>query len=170
MSLLYLCYSRALADGNTSMKLSSAIESLPLGDRISAGFLQSAAVRAAGFAIVPLNSLAPAVKVLYTLMMYVSVYPIAMSVRATNVYEERSLGMFEEDDADTDDGEDDYKAHIQEGKVAGWTRYLAFHARRQLAFDMWWLGTSLSKALAGRDEADSLQLFLFLDQQDSRSG
>jgi hypothetical protein len=76
-------------------------------------------------------------------MMYVSVYPIAMSVRATNVYEERSLGMFEEDDVDTDDGEDDYKAHIQEGKVAGWTRYLAFHARRQLAFDMWWLGASL---------------------------
>lgn len=73
-------------------------------------------------------------------MMYVSVYPIAMSVRATNVYEERSLGMFEDDDEDSDDGEDEYKENIKEGKVAGWTRYLAFHARRQLAFDMWWLG------------------------------
>jgi len=49
----------------------SAIESIPVGDRIVAGFLQSAAVRAAGFAIVPLAALAPAVKVLYTIMMWV---------------------------------------------------------------------------------------------------
>lgn len=39
-----------------------AIEALPVGTRIVAAFLQSAAVRAAGFAIVPLGSLAPAVK------------------------------------------------------------------------------------------------------------
>jgi hypothetical protein len=38
------------------------IQSLPVGTRISAGFLQSAAVRAAGFAIVPVAALAPAVK------------------------------------------------------------------------------------------------------------
>ncbi|KAL7412684.1 cation transport protein-domain-containing protein [Mrakia frigida] len=120
-----------------------AIESLPVGDRIIAGFFQSAAVRAAGFAIVPLNSLAPAVKVLYTIMMYVSVYPIAMSVRATNVYEERSLGLFDdqEEGSDEEDAEEAIKAG--EGKVAGWTRYLTFHARRQLAFDIWWLGLAL---------------------------
>lgn len=118
---------------------SRTVEAIPIGTRISAAFLQSAAVRAAGFAIVPLNSLAPAVKVLYALMMYVSVYPIAMSVRSTNVYEERSLGLFEEED-DSDDGEDAYQKDAAESKVAGWTRYLAFHARRQLAFDMWWLG------------------------------
>lgn len=56
-----------------------AIEDIPVGTRIIAGLLQSVAVRAAGFAIVPLNSLAPAVKVLYLLMMYISVYPIAMT-------------------------------------------------------------------------------------------
>jgi hypothetical protein len=38
------------------------IQSIPVGTRISAAFLQSAAVRAAGFAIVPLAALAPAVK------------------------------------------------------------------------------------------------------------
>jgi hypothetical protein len=46
----------------------SDIEALPVGIRIVAGILQSTAVRAAGFAIVPLNSLAPAVKVLYVVM------------------------------------------------------------------------------------------------------
>lgn len=43
--------------------------SLPIGTRIAAAFLQSVAVRAAGFSIVPLSELAPAVKVLYVVMM-----------------------------------------------------------------------------------------------------
>ena len=37
-------------------------------------------------------------RVLYVIMMYVAVYPIAMSVRSTNVYEEKSLGLFHDDD------------------------------------------------------------------------
>jgi hypothetical protein len=45
------------------------IMDIPVGTRIAAAFVQSAAVRAAGFAIVPLASLAPAVKVLYVVMM-----------------------------------------------------------------------------------------------------
>lgn len=44
------------------------IEDLPVGIRVVAGIFQSTAVRAAGFGIVPLNSLAPAVKVLYVVM------------------------------------------------------------------------------------------------------
>jgi Trk-type K+ transport system membrane component len=39
-----------------------AITSIPVGVRIIDGMLQSAAVRAAGFAIVSLSALAPAVK------------------------------------------------------------------------------------------------------------
>lgn len=49
--------------------IGSAIEEIPVGTRIAAAFVQSAAVRAAGFAIVPLASLAPAVKILYVIMM-----------------------------------------------------------------------------------------------------
>ena len=89
------------------------IESIPVGTRISIGLLQACAVRAAGFVTVSIAGLAPAVKyvipqvislslrnnrVLYVVMMYISVYPIAMSVRNTNVYEEQSLGLFSEDD------------------------------------------------------------------------
>lgn len=83
-----------------------AIEEIQVGTRIAAGLFQSVAVRAAGFAIVPMNSLAPAVKVMFVIMMYISVYPIAMSVRSTNVYEERALGLFDEDD-DEDELEDE---------------------------------------------------------------
>jgi len=46
-----------------------AIESIPLGTRFLNGLFQSFAVRAAGFAIVPLSATAPAVQFLYVAMM-----------------------------------------------------------------------------------------------------
>ncbi|KAK8865865.1 hypothetical protein IAR55_001013 [Kwoniella newhampshirensis] len=107
------------------------IMAIPVGTRIAAGFLQSAAVRAAGFGIVALGNLAPAVK-------YISVYPIALSVRATNVYEEKSLGLFDEEAEDDDFGEGEETEGAQ--AVA---KYVGWHARRQLAFDIWWLGFAL---------------------------
>ncbi|KAA1476458.1 hypothetical protein DENSPDRAFT_807240 [Dentipellis sp. KUC8613] len=112
------------------------IEALPTGVRVIDGLLQAAAVRAAGFATVTLSALAPAVKVLYVIMMYISVYPIAMSVRSTNVYEEKSLGIYENEDEE-EGGEDEFST--SGGRITVWSRYLAMHARKQLAFDMWWL-------------------------------
>ncbi|KAF4563220.1 low affinity potassium transporter [Pleurotus pulmonarius] len=118
--------------GNANM------ETIPIGVRFLLGLLQAAAVRAAGFGAVTLSVLAPAVKVLYVIMMYISVYPIAMSVRSTNVYEEQSLGIYHEDE------EEPENASLLEGsRVSVWGRYLARHARMQLAFDMWWLVTAV---------------------------
>ncbi|KAI0359598.1 TrkH-domain-containing protein [Trametes cingulata] len=118
-----------------------AITSIPLGVRFIIGLLQATAVRAAGFGTVTLSALAPAVKVLYVLMMYVSVYPIAMSVRSTNVYEEKSLGVFADDDDALSEEEEAFNASGNRATV--WGRYLAMHARKQLSFDMWWLGLAL---------------------------
>ncbi|KAK4685671.1 Trk/Ktr/HKT type cation transporter, partial [Tremellales sp. Uapishka_1] len=56
---------------------------------------------------------------------YISVYPIALSVRSTNVYEERSLGLYNE--------EEDAEESNEKGPQAIAT-YLGAHARRQLAF------------------------------------
>ena len=50
-----------------------AVTVIPAGVRVIIGLLQASAVRAAGFATVTLSALAPAVKVLYVIMMYVSV-------------------------------------------------------------------------------------------------
>ncbi|KAJ7594901.1 cation transport protein-domain-containing protein [Mycena floridula] len=116
-----------------------AIESISLGVRFIIGLLQAIAVRAAGFGTVSLSSLAPGVKVLYVIMMYISVYPIAMSVRSTNVYEEQSLGVFKDDD----DEEEEHSFQPVGPRVTVWSRYLTMHARKQLAFDMWWLGLAL---------------------------
>lgn len=57
--------------------------------RIVDGLLQAFAVRAAGFATVTLSDVAPALQLLYVVMMYIAVYPIAVSIRSTNVYEEK---------------------------------------------------------------------------------
>ncbi|KAI0302328.1 cation transport protein-domain-containing protein [Multifurca ochricompacta] len=111
-----------------------AIVSIPVGVRVIDGMLQAAAVRAAGFAVVSLSALAPAVKVLYVIMMYISV----CSVRSTNVYEERSLGVYE-DDASIDEE----AISLSGNRMSVWGNYLTLHARKQLAFDMWWLGLAL---------------------------
>lgn len=115
------------------------IDSIPLGTRVVAGLYQAIAVRAAGFGIVPLARIAPAVKVIYVIMMYVSIYPIALSVRSTNVYEEQSLGIYNDDY----DLEDENAFSTTGPRMTVWSRYLAMHARRQLAFDMWWLCLAL---------------------------
>ncbi|KAF5380579.1 hypothetical protein D9615_004675 [Tricholomella constricta] len=113
-------------------------DAIPLGTRFVVGLFQGIAVRSAGFSAVSIATLAAAIKVLYVVMMYISVFPIAMSIRSTNVYEEQSLGIFPEDN---DIDEEDFQATGP--RVAVWSRYLAMHARKQLAFDMWWLGLAL---------------------------
>ena len=58
-------------------------------------------------------------------MMYISVFPIAISVRRTNVYEEKSLGIYgSKEEEDEDDKE---------------PSYVGAHLRRQLSFDLWYI-------------------------------
>ncbi|KAH7102156.1 cation transport protein-domain-containing protein [Auriculariales sp. MPI-PUGE-AT-0066] len=108
-------------------------ETVPLGTRFIVGLLQAVAVRAAGFGTITVSALAPAVKCVHLINLM-----IAFSVRTTNVYEEKSLGVFE--DEERGDG-DEPSGDGPRGAV--WGRYLTWHARKQLAFDMWWLGLAL---------------------------
>ncbi|KAJ4483537.1 cation transport protein-domain-containing protein [Lentinula aciculospora] len=112
-----------------------AIEAIPVGVRLLIGVLQAVAVRAAGFGTVTLSALAPAVKVLYVIMMYISV----CDVRSTNVYEEQSLGVYR----DPMDEQEDPDFQFTGPRMTVWSKYLTMHARKQLSFDMWWLGLAL---------------------------
>lgn len=60
-------------------------------------------------------------------MMYISVFPIAISIRRTNVYEEKSLGVYgsPSDDDTNSDGQE--------------KSYISSHLRRQLSFDLWYV-------------------------------
>ncbi|CCA66433.1 related to potassium transporter TRK-1 [Serendipita indica DSM 11827] len=123
-------------------------EAVPVGTRVLIGLLQASAVRAAGFATISISALAPAVKVLYVIMMYVSIYPVALSVRASNEYEERSLGIFVEPDNDSESSsllsqEREFGKRTGVSRRKIWGEYLVWHAKQQLAFDMWWLALAL---------------------------
>ncbi|KAF8806550.1 TrkH-domain-containing protein [Phlegmacium glaucopus] len=121
------------------------LDQIPVGVRVIDGLLQASCVRAAGFSVIPLSALAPAVKVLYVVTMYISVCTSCVSVRSTNVYEEQSLGVFHDEEEEAEEG-----FEISGPRMSVWSRYLAMHARRQLAFgkfsilfDMWWLALAL---------------------------
>ncbi|KAG8907172.1 low affinity potassium transporter [Tulasnella sp. 403] len=116
------------------------IEMIPVNQRVLAGLFQSIAVRSSGFAIVSLVTLAPAVKFLYVVMMYISAYPVAMSIRSTNVYEQRSLGIYQDVKAEPD--VDPTLGRGRKGEVL-FSKYLGMHVRRQLSYDLWWLAVAM---------------------------
>src|SRR5258706_1627348 len=87
----------------------TVVTALPLNIRILDGWYQAASTRTAGFAVVNLALLHPAIQVSYLIMMYISVLPIAISVRRTNVYEEKSLGIWgSPEEEEQDEGEPSY--------------------------------------------------------------
>ena len=97
----------------------------PAGIRVLNGLFQAASTRTAGFATVNLADLHPGIQVSYLIMMYISVFPIAISVRRTNVYEEKSLGIYGSSSEEEEDGKE--------------PSYIGAHLRRQLSFDLWYI-------------------------------
>ncbi|KAK1510108.1 cation transporter [Colletotrichum abscissum] len=74
------------------------IEAIPAGARVLDGLFQALAVRSGGFYVIPIASAYPGLQVLYVIMMYISVYPVVITMRHSNVYEERSLGIYDDDE------------------------------------------------------------------------
>jgi len=99
------------------------VTALAPGYRVLDGWFQAASTRTAGFSCVNLAGLHPAIQVSYLIMMYISVFPIAISVRRTNVYEERSLGIF----GGEEEGDESEPSYVGQ------------HLRRQLSFDLWYV-------------------------------
>lgn len=89
------------------------------------GLFQAVSTRTAGTASVSLSGLHPGIQVSYLVMMYISVLPIAISVRRTNVYEEQSLGVYGSSPGDSADDKE--------------PSYVGAHLRRQLGFDLWYV-------------------------------
>ncbi|KAJ2906878.1 hypothetical protein MKZ38_010376 [Zalerion maritima] len=101
------------------------LDYMSVGFRFLNGWFVATCTRTAGFSSIGVGSLHPAVQVSYMIMMYISIFPIAISIRRTNVYEEQSLGVYGDNNiADTGDGE---------------PSYVGAHLRRQLSFDLWFL-------------------------------
>jgi len=86
-------------------------------------------------------------------MMYISAFPIAITIRNSNVYEERSLGIYR------DDPEYDHTTAEKPNKAGpfSWFKnqfnapanessrryFIQQQLRAQLAHDLWWLGLAV---------------------------
>ncbi|KAJ5223227.1 Low-affinity potassium transport protein [Penicillium chermesinum] len=97
---------------------------LPAGTRLVAAIFQAASSRHTGTATFNLADVNPAVQFSLFVMMYIAVFPIAISMRASNTYEEKSLGVYAGDD------------EIDEGDGRS---YVLTHIRNQLTFDLWYI-------------------------------
>ncbi|KAI1505539.1 cation transport protein-domain-containing protein [Biscogniauxia marginata] len=104
---------------------SGAVAELPLHTRFLDGWFQAASTRTAGFSCINLSLIHPAVQTSYLIMMYISVFPVAISIRRTNVYEEKSLGVYG-------------SAHDFDDNQTSMS-YVGTHLRRQLSFDLWYI-------------------------------
>jgi potassium uptake Trk family protein len=98
---------------------------LPVGPRILAALFQSASSRHTGTASFNLGNVNPAVQFSLLVMMYISVYPIAISIRMSESYEERPVGLYAEEESLSDNNDS--------------KTYLINHMRNQLSFDLWYI-------------------------------
>lgn len=101
------------------------VNSLPVGPRILAAIFQSASSRHTGTSTFNLANVNPAVQFSLLVMMYISIYPIAISIRMSESYEEKSVGLYAGDE------------NLDEQK--GGKTYLISHMRNQLSFDLWYI-------------------------------
>lgn len=101
---------------------------LTLAQRFTATLFQSAAARHTGAAAFNLAKLSPGSQFTLLVMMYISALPIAISIRASNTYEEKSLGYYTQDPTYNED----------KG-----VSYLRQHMQNQLGFDLWYIFLAL---------------------------
>lgn len=131
-----------------------AVQSIPARFRWLDGLFQAFAVRAGGFYVVAISALYPGNQLLYVLMMYLSAFPVTMTIRNTNVYEERSLAIFAEDPPEPDESK---QVHLngftpiglartvtsksQQPPKKSWSRedFIRQQLRSQLGHDLWLL-------------------------------
>ncbi|KAJ4327621.1 hypothetical protein N0V84_001869 [Fusarium piperis] len=100
------------------------VSSLSLDARIPAAIFQAASARHTGTSTFNLANVNPAVQLSLLIMMYIAIFPIALSIRASNTYEEKSLGIWQDEES----------LNEMNGKS-----YLVTHMKNQLGFDLWYI-------------------------------
>ncbi|KAK8208556.1 cation transport protein-domain-containing protein [Phyllosticta capitalensis] len=128
-----------------------AINDLPGAAEVIDGLFQAMAVRSGGFYVVPMTQVRVSLQILYVIMMYISVYPVVITMRNSNVYEERSLGIYSDDPIYSDTHNEKSLIGLVVRRLRGSpgqsdgggphtkSYFLRQQLRAQLAHDLWWL-------------------------------
>ncbi|KAK6520226.1 hypothetical protein TWF506_000506 [Arthrobotrys conoides] len=113
------------------------IEKLPLPARIIDGLFQALAIRSGGFYVVPIAATRISLQALYVIMMYIGVYPVVITIRRSNEYLYRSLGIYEGDDEERAD--DDTIYELRQDKIKPFLGFFTSQLKAQLSHDIWFL-------------------------------
>lgn len=123
------------------------MNAIPRGSRVLDGLFQAVCVRSGGFYVVNISALQLGTQVIYVVMMYISVYPVAITMRHSNVYEERSLGIYADDqfpnDDDQDSSSDTSRNPLSMTPAAGRIYFIRQQLRAQMAYDLWWIALAV---------------------------
>lgn len=157
-----------------------ALSSIPSNFRVLDGLFQAFAVRSGGFYVVNISQLRVGLLVLYVLMMYISVYPVVITMRNSNVYEERSLGIYADDPAVADASPSHAESSLLKSLKRRFTRhrppaptsiaaeprgyFVRQQLRGQLAHDLWWIVLAvlfITITETGQFEADPVTYSVF---------
>ncbi|EPE33949.1 hypothetical protein GLAREA_06962 [Glarea lozoyensis ATCC 20868] len=128
----------------------AAVEDIPKQFRVLDGLFQAFAVRSGGFYVIAIPSLRIGLQFLYVVMMYISVYPVVITMRHSNVYEERSLGIYADDPPLEKEGTYSKlkrtltnSVNPSHGVGVGAQQFINQQIRSQLAHDIWLLIVSI---------------------------
>lgn len=78
--------------------------------------------------------------------MYISVYPVVITMRHSNVYEERSLGIYADDPSVNTDDEtysESSSPPTPKSPASGRLYFIRHQLRAQMAFDLWWIALAV---------------------------
>lgn len=102
----------------------TAVNDLSMGPRILSALFQAASARHTGTSTLNLADINPAVQFSLLVMMYIAILPIAISIRASNTYEEQAIGLYPTD-----------RPYDESGAAS----YITTHIQNQLSFDLWYI-------------------------------
>ncbi|POS87565.1 hypothetical protein EPUL_000919 [Erysiphe pulchra] len=120
-------------------RYSSEVNNMATKSILIDGFFQTVSMRSSGFIVIPIASLFIGLQTLYVLMMYISAFPITITMRSSNVYEERSLGIYARELHNPDNLE---KTESNPGlpmRRRDRFYFVQEQVRRQLSHDLWFL-------------------------------
>lgn len=130
----------------------SLTSTIPVRFRVLDGLFQALAVRSGGFYVTSITSLRIGLQVLYVIMMYISAYPVVITMRHSNVYEERSLGIYAQDEPYSPGGPrigtpaSQLRRALSKAITSPFPSgaynahdFMRQQIRGQLAHDLWWL-------------------------------
>ncbi|PKX91476.1 putative cation transporter [Aspergillus novofumigatus IBT 16806] len=120
-----------------------AVNTIPVGSRVLDGLFQALCVRNGGFYLVSISALQLGMQVIYVIMMYISVYPLVITMRNSNVYEERSLGIYADDMPSASQDPNGQQKNLPGKTPSGRLYFIQQQLRAQLAYDLWWIALAV---------------------------